>query len=59
MEWDFSPVTIGLTVVFYLLIIGMLWKWHLGDGFKILPRIIISIFMLPLTYICVKWQMNK
>jgi len=54
MDFDLDPTVIGVTVVFYLIILVFLWKIKIMEGgWAIWQKITITVFSLPLVYIVV------
>ena len=52
MEFD-DPNAWIMTVVIYLVILILLWKVNFVEGFKTSQRLIISVAMLPITYLII------
>ena len=58
MDFEFDAKTIGLTLIFYLLCMAGIWKIG-GSKWETNMKITFSIFMLPLSYMMVVWQVNR
>jgi len=59
-EIDFSPTVLGLTGVFWLLIVLFVWKIQIGEAsWSMANKLLITGLSLPVCFIVVQWQLNK
>ena len=62
MEFDFEPLTLGLFGVFYILILVVIWVFNalmFTWNMPVRTKILLSIIMLPMTYMMIVWQKNR
>lgn len=58
MDLDWRVV--GLTGIFWALIAIGVWRIQIGDAaWQLWQKIVITIVMLPITYLMVNWQLNR
>lgn len=43
----------------YLVIVVLLWKVNIGEGWSMMNKVIITICMLPICYASTKWQLRR
>ena len=62
MELDFEPITLALTGGFYIVCVFLIWYFNAGMMTWDMPvrtKIILTIAMLPITYVVIIWQKNR
>lgn len=56
MEWNFEPMILGITGVLYIVMLVVIWIFNVGMITWTIPvrqKILLSVFMLPITYLIV------
>jgi len=56
MEFNFEPMILGITAVLYIILLVVIWVFNVGMITWTIPikqKILMSIFMLPITYLIV------
>ena len=60
MDIDFqNPATLVLTGVFYMLLLGIIWKSPMWDITGMFDKVVITIIGLPLIFMVCNFAVNK
>ncbi len=56
-DFEFEPVTVGLTLVFYVIVLFGVWRGL--EGWRLTDQILISVLAPFIFYFVINWQINK
>ena len=63
MDWEdlleLDTTTVVVSLGMYAFILLRIWKIQLGDGWSFISKIVLTILMLPVSYLMTYWQMNR